>query len=163
MTNWRPRFLVSTAVSGRANASVPPPAGNGTISMTGLLGHVCALTAPPPNAATAAAARSTTRRESRAFEVMRSPRSRCSAPSLSVRARLQQRRKRARMYHPAVHETIVASLDARQVVQVVDHQAGRLLERLGRRIGAGVEPLQARAVVEVEARHRVAAGSRRGE
>ena len=132
MITWRPRSLVSMAVIGRANASVPPPAGNGTISVTGLLGHACALTAQLPNAATAAAARNTTRREGRGVEIMRSPGVRCSAPSLTMR--LQQRRKRARMYHPTVHESIVASLDARQVVQVVDHQARRLFEALADRL-----------------------------
>ncbi len=38
-----PRFFVSTAVSGRANASVPPPLGNGTTIVTGLASASVAL------------------------------------------------------------------------------------------------------------------------
>ena len=45
-----------------------------------------------------------------------------------------------------------------QIVEVVDHQAERLLEALARHVAERVEPLQPRTVVEVEARHRVALG-----
>src|SRR3954469_2385836 len=37
-----PRRLVNSVVSGRAKASVPPPAGNGTITVTGFSGQACA-------------------------------------------------------------------------------------------------------------------------
>jgi hypothetical protein len=42
-----------------------------------------------------------------------------------------------------------------QVVQVVHHQAERLLQALGRRVAGPVEAFHAGAVAEVEARHRV--------
>jgi hypothetical protein len=39
MITWRPSERVSTAVSGRAKASVPPPAGKGTTNETGRVGQ----------------------------------------------------------------------------------------------------------------------------
>ena len=59
ITRGLPVSLVNCAPSGRANASVPPPAGNGTSSVTGLAGHACAQ---PALGRAKAAAASTWRR-----------------------------------------------------------------------------------------------------
>jgi hypothetical protein len=45
MMNCLPKFLLSTAVSGRAKASVPPPAGKGTTIVTGLFGQLLCASA----------------------------------------------------------------------------------------------------------------------
>ena len=52
-------------------------------------------------------------------------------------------------------EGFVVLLDVVEVVAVVHHQAVRLPQALGRRVAEKVEPLQAGAVAEMEARHRV--------
>ena len=48
ITRLLPAMRVNCAAMGRANASVPPPAGNGTIMVTGLLGQVDWAYAPAP-------------------------------------------------------------------------------------------------------------------
>jgi hypothetical protein len=40
MLNCCPVALVSACIKGRAKASVPPPGGNGTSTLTGLLGQL---------------------------------------------------------------------------------------------------------------------------
>ena len=69
MMNWRPVSLPICAAQGRANASVPPPAGNGFRMVTGLLGQADWAWAVIALATEAAAAtRSTSRRDT--FKVM---------------------------------------------------------------------------------------------
>src|SRR3990167_2242724 len=161
MTNCLPVFLTIAANNGRAKASVPPPGGKGTTMVTGLVGHDWAWARPQGAKAISAAALASRVRRGWAAEggerVMLSPvGARCEAS----RAGSEQGRKGAGMYHPTPHETVVAGLDAGQVVEVVDHQAGGLLQSLGRQVGLGVEALEPGAVVEVEARHRVSSGQR---
>ena len=57
----------------------------------------------------------------------------------------------------AMGELLVVRLDLLQVVEVVDHHAERLPGALGRQVGERVQPFQPRAVVEMEAGHRIAA------
>jgi hypothetical protein len=47
MITCLPSCSVNWAANGRANASVPPPAGNGLRNVMGLFGHSCAIAAVP--------------------------------------------------------------------------------------------------------------------
>ena len=64
----------------------------------------------------------------------------------------------------SLDELLVVALDGLGFVQVVDHDAQRFPQALPRRVGHPVDPLQLRAVVQVESRHRIerrlAAGDR---
>jgi hypothetical protein len=57
ITNCWPSICESLAVSGRATVSVPPPGGNGTITLTGLLGQSCASAGMPASIISANATR----------------------------------------------------------------------------------------------------------
>src|SRR3990167_5901892 len=61
----------------------------------------------------------------------------------------------ARHRHLALGQLAAVPVDAFEIVQVVHHQPVGLLVPLGRRIARPVEPLHARAVAQVKARHRV--------
>ena len=52
-------------------------------------------------------------------------------------------------------QRLVVLLDLAEVVEVVDHQPVRLAQALRRDVAEEVQPLEPRAVAEVEARHRV--------
>src|SRR3954463_12733040 len=56
----------------------------------------------------------------------------------------------------------VVLLDGVEVVEVVHHQAVALLEALRRRVAEEIQPLEARAVAEMEPRHRIDGPARRG-
>src|SRR4051794_9594704 len=76
MMSCLPVCLVNCAASGRANASVPPPAGKGTIIITGRVGHAapCAFAkGATPATPAAAAARRTSRRVKRSEFIFLSP------------------------------------------------------------------------------------------
>src|SRR5690349_22454455 len=112
-----PRFFVSTAVSGRANASVPPPLGNGTTIVTGRVGQPlpCARTS---GVASSAPVPSTSWRRDGPRKVAGG----CMGclRLLWVRGS-EQRADRARVRDVAAHELLVVHLDLLQVIQVVDH------------------------------------------
>src|SRR5215210_6339776 len=55
MTTCLPSCLLSVADSGRAKASVPPPAAKGTIMITALVGQFCAPASRPRRASAAQA------------------------------------------------------------------------------------------------------------
>src|SRR5262245_21301639 len=61
-----------------------------------------------------------------------------------------------RHYRAVLGVGLVVSLDALEIVEVVHHQAVRLAERLAGGVGEPVDLLEAGAVAEVEACHRVA-------
>src|SRR6187431_1050755 len=97
MITWRPSERVSTAVSGRAKASVPPPAGKGTTKETGRFGQPPAWArAEPTNgkARAAPAAARSLRRPVRAPSLQRdmdrSPSVRVSVHSCRRRGRVNR-------------------------------------------------------------------------
>src|SRR5262245_9538324 len=54
-----------------------------------------------------------------------------------------------------IGEGLVVGLDGAWVVEVVDHQPGGLAQAFGRGVAGPVQPLEAGAVAEVEARNRI--------
>ena len=85
MTCW-PSCVESCCASGRAKASVPPPAGNGETRRTGLLGHACASTSAGRAAAMANRARRTHDRRDMAL-LLEKKRNRAVTPRHSSRGR----------------------------------------------------------------------------
>src|SRR6218665_699817 len=164
-----PRALVMCALSGRAKASVPPPAGNGTISVTGLLGQSAAPCASAQGAASVASAVAASRRRpwrggqpaggEGVIRFIPCLLLWCGGETVCVKKKgqpLQQPLQGPGGDHLAMHETLVVVFDVVQVVEVIDHQRVRLLQALARQVAGPVQPLQACAVAEVELGHRVA-------
>src|SRR6267154_425126 len=60
---------------------------------------------------------------------------------------------------PVTHEGLVVVLDAVMVVEIVDHDAERFLDRTAHGVAEPIDPLKPRAVAEMKARYRVDAAS----
>src|SRR3954463_11289710 len=126
MISCLPVCLANCAPSGRANASVPPPAGNGTIIVTGLTGHA-AFCARAKGAAAAAAAAANPRRTARRCMLWESMllcllcRGHAGLRStVQVRDRRSHRDFTLRQQRPVLVEPL-------GIVQIIDHEAERLL------------------------------------